>query len=337
MDNDCPCCAKPWGMSVALSAWTHLKIDDASQSVQWIGDHGAALSAIAINPDATSLYINGNAAASPPLDDMTLRKLDLNGGQIWAQHYPSLALAVAPNGDVFTSKSEAFLATTYRRTDSNGDLIWEFSRNAVRPAVFDSTGQLYTVDTAGLVSQSPPILRFFDTTGTETWNDDYGVVWGNNPRCVTTNGSQVVAVGSRGASGFPRLTTRAVDPTGVTLIWSADHGATVNAAAFMSNGYVVTAGAVSSGVTTRCYDSSGVQQWTVNHGAEVQCVAIDASDNVYTGGVSSSSVNVRKYNSSGTLQWSFDYSRGRAVSSTVFGVCVDNAGYVYLAGSRVSV
>jgi hypothetical protein len=118
------------------------------------------------------------------------------------------------------------------------------------------------------------------------------------------------------------------------VIWSADHGGAVRAVAVRGD-YVYIAGARSSSLTTRKYNSSGTLQWSVDHGATVYAIAVDSAGNVYTGGDPVSNVKIRKYNSSGTVDtgWNLQWATGGGYPEQVYALCVD-ASYLYATKYR---
>ena len=132
-----------------------------------------------------------------------------------------------------------------------------------------------------------------------------------------------------GGSRVGNLTTRVYDDDG-TLLWSADHGATVYGVAADASGNVYTAGTRVGNLTTRKYDSTGNLLWSADHGAGLNCIAVDSAGNVVTGGSRVGNLTTRKYDSTGNLLWSADH--GAAVD----GVAADQAGNVYAVGAVVA-
>ena len=94
------------------------------------------------------------------------------------------------------------------------------------------------------------------------------------------------------------------------------------------------------------YDSNGSNIWTRIIGSTTNDIAngicVDNAQNIYVAGDSSGGFGGQsalgaqdaylvKYNTNGQLQWTRIF--GTATSDYFYGVCVDNAGYIYAAGS----
>lgn len=352
MDADCPCCAPPWAMQAMLREWNCLKITDDGVDVKWIYRHGDLpnytsnqhVNDIVYDSSSDRLYLSESGTTSG--NSVVRKLLPSNAALVWKTNLGAAGgsslscqgLAVSSTGVVAVCPSNTTIGSGSNRLRtlgaSTGATVWDVP-NAANPNTsvnFDSSGNLYTSTNNRILGEVGTTIAW-DSSGTLLWATGHGATSGN---CVyvATDSNLVCSVGLRG-TGANIDTTRVFDMSGV-LQWSKDHGARVNGCAFMSNGNIVTVGAVSGSVTTRCYDSSGTQQWTANHTASVNHVCVDEDDNVYTAGDYVSGVgNVRKYDSSGTLLWSFDYTLGKG-SIAANGVAVDNSGYVYIGGNLVT-
>lgn len=338
MDNDCPCCAPPCSMTISPTLYTHMKIRDDGSEIMWIANHGDGLNDIVFDAANSRLYIS-SLSATNYIDDAYFRRIDPSDSSVvWSKYSPfnevSAGLALLSGGDVVTCLRSNTSGNFRERWDPTGTSVWKRGSFSYNGVAADSADNLYFVDSGNIAT----VTRYPSNGLTADWStsfiDNEGTSLG-----VGTNGTQVCVVGDNGTAPAGK-SLRMLDASGV-LSWSKNDNDTLRGAAFLSSGNVVVVGKVtafpgspSTSYTTYCYDSSGSLQWAVNHGADVECVAVDASDNVYTGGSTYDHATVRKYDDAGTLLWSFDYLLGRPIGQ-VNGIAVDNAGYVYLAGTRV--
>jgi hypothetical protein len=89
----------------------------------------------------------------------------------------------------------------------------------------------------------------------------------------------------------------------LTLKWTANHGAQVNAVAIAPDGRVAIGGNRIGTITTRVYDIDGNELWTADHGASVLGVAFDGDGHltaVGTRATGSSNKTLRTYDEDGT-------------------------------------
>jgi hypothetical protein len=112
---------------------------------------------------------------------------------------------------------------------------------------------------------------------------------------------------SRITSATPYRTTQQYTPEGLS-VWSADHGAQINAITVDAAGNIYTGGVSSGGVTTRKYSNTGALLWSANSYSTVTAIAVDTSGNVYTANLGSGSYgNTAKFTSDGTPLWMANY------------------------------
>jgi hypothetical protein len=125
----------------------------------------------------------------------------------------------------------------------------------------------------------------------------------------------------------------------LSVAWSFDHGANVNAIAVDADGTnVYIAGVRTSSISVRkLTGAAGTGVWTFDAGDDMNGIAVDSDGNVYVVGVrnntwtgASGFASVWKLDSSGSVVWVYD-TGGNANA-----VAVDPSGNVYVAGDQAS-
>lgn len=343
MDADCPCCSPPWAIAPSIApVWNLMKMTDNGEPV-WIRDMGTGTtgvgSALAVDKDDAFLYFcAGSNLLRLNLDSSTDFSVLENAGS----HFCNVSAGRGSSGKILTHTNSGTGPLSLR--DASGSVVWTKPFGVDSHALDPSDNVYITESTAiGLFS--------YDSAGTFRWQFDFGNNAGS--RAIgAIDASQLVTVGDRSAaSGVgwipPRRSVNVISTAGA-LLWTADTVSDTNAAAISANGNIIIGGdpAISTGGdgnTTRCFNSSGVQQWAVDHSGsassqEVRAVATDSSDNVYAAGrsaLATDSMSVRKYDSTGTFIWSADYSLGAPGAGVTVRSMYWAGGFLYIWGTRI--
>ncbi len=248
-----------------------------------------------------------------------VHKIDNERGEIWIfeEHDSSIrAVAVDPDGYVYTAGADNELDTTVRKIDPQGEQVWSVDDpdHQVMGIAVDADGYVYTASIDNVV-------RKFDPDGNQQMDFKF---------TGHSDGVEAVAVDADGYvyTASRDETVRKLDSDGDQQ-WefdgheSSDFDTWVRSVAVDDDGNVYTA---SSDHTVRKLDSSGDEQWSFDHHTgTVWSVAVDADGYVYS---ASADGTVRKINSEGDPEWIFDKHEG-----DVYSVTVDTDGNVYSASA----
>lgn len=174
------------------------------------------------------------------------------GSVVWQSNigHSVYGLAIADDGHVIAVGARISNNTIRKLNASSGAQIWAADHGAITRAVaVDGDGNIYT----GGDASSSVTTRKWDTDGTEITADDWPINGGDGVYAVAVRGAMLVTGGLRTSS----LTTLAYATADGTLLWSADHGDTVQAVAIDDTDAIYAGGVYVSGVFLRKYLSDG--------------------------------------------------------------------------------
>ena len=212
---------------------------------------------------------------------------------------------------------------TFRKYDSNGNLLWEVDTDRairINGLSIDTFDNLYVcVGSGNGIKDS---LRKYDSNGNLIWNLELDSV------VVSVNIFNNIYVVNTFTGNIDKYD---VNGNYISSIIYGFIGVIdgINDIATDNIGNIYMCAGVVNNLTTRKYNSNGDLIWGVNHGGRVECIEVDNKGNVYTGGVLFNNITTRKYDKNGNLIWSVNHG------ATVFGIAVDKSGNVYTVGSRV--
>lgn len=207
--------------------------------------------------------------------------------------------------------------------------------------IYVSSGTLYQYDDGGTPNWTKPTLFYscvdgnanvyaasggtvkkYDPAGNEQWSRTYHTT--TILGLAADNDGSVYICGNRDAS----ITHAKYDSSG-SLVWSKDHGGTLNCVTLDSDGNSYFGGLVISSVSIRSYEPDGTPRWNGNHGATVNGICAFGNTYIYIAGEGASGpVTHRQFSTDGTPGWTADHGL------TMRGCCVDSSGNAFFGGNR---
>jgi hypothetical protein len=273
--------------------------------------------------------------------DAILVKYDSNGNQLWAKQ-------------IGTSTDDGINQISL---DGQGNVI----------AVGSTKGSLFSANTGpdnngNAVSDS--FVVKYDSSGNQLWGYQFGADDYDRASGVATDSQgNIFVVGSTSVgsnkqlfapiSGNSNAYLAKFSASGV-LLWgkqfadqatcvSVDNGGNVYVGGSMNSVPTDNEGITGSGFISK-FDGNGNLIWNNSigsNGEDVHCVALDNQGNIFATGTTSASLFgpnagdidlfLIKYTSTGNVLW--QEQEGTSDTDNVRGICVDNSGYVYLAGN----
>ena len=378
---------------------------DATGATLWTDQFGGTSGdeALAVATDASGNvyvagYTTGNLDGTPaPFEYRAfLRKYSPTGTVLWTDLFGTnttdqiYGAAVDPSGNVIVvgytggtlgaasfGSADAFV----RKYNSSGTELWttQFGSTQFDQPTGVATDGLGNVLVSGVTGGAiegtsaggnDAFIAKFDSSGTQTWSDQFGTSENDSANSVATDPSgNVYVVGLtvgviEGASaGNQDAFIRKLSPAGV-VTWTdqfgsvgddhADGVATDGAGNAYVVGYATAALDVHVGAAdgfVREYSPAGAVAWTHQFGSidagsfyswdQAQAVDADTAGNVYVTGFTdgdleeptagTQDVFVRRYDSVGVARWSDQF--GTSQQDAVASVATDAAGNVFAAGS----
>lgn len=265
---------------------------------------------------------------------ITLRTYTDAGTLSWtAAHGGTLyAVAIDSDGNIIVGGVAGTDGYQVRKYSISGAVLWSYTHGATVYAVaIGESGAVWIAGEAG--TDGYEVRRLSAAGALETSR-----VHGATVYSIAVSGYDVLFAGEAGNDGANYGTTRKYSVFGT--FWSHsftyDHGATVYGCMIQGNGFF-TAGASSSGVTTRYHYADGTVAGSYNLGATARTIcrghATD-SNTLYLlyGGASTGSLTTRRhaYYDSGSFAWSVNHG------AIVYGAAVDSSGEFYTVGAEAS-
>jgi len=317
--------------------------------IEWVEDNeatGEMLAVVTLGEVAASSGVSGPAY---------IRKLDLDGTQVWAknwQPWAQISSALFP-GTLLVSGGWPVSRLTVGDNKLYAVLTDRGGGSGVtspsKAFAFDlDTGELLrrlvcgTSSSSGLTTAAGAQISADD--------DNVAIVGAASVFSVDHSGIVTTAAIATPANAGMRIGPDGNIYTGITnkiqsfaigsstaiMDVSIGSGVIVRDIAFASNGDVIIV--VESNASTECrrYTTGGSLVWGYEHGGNLVAVAVDEADNVLVGGTSGTGgFNIRLLDDAGSVLWSKDNGDSDFTNDTIFGAACDGQGGYYVTGLRV--